>query len=87
MLSTGPARVDPDADVAPYLPRDQVQLVCGPLHHSAPFTYALRGLMTGAAPDPFAGVAVAPGLPQGSVSLLEGGTESVVHRGAGHAPA
>jgi bile acid-coenzyme A ligase len=47
VVSTGPARVDPDADVAPYLPRDQTQLVSGPLHHSAPFTYALRGLMTG----------------------------------------
>lgn len=45
--STGPATVDPDAPVAPYLPTDQVQLVAGPLHHSAPFTYALRGLMTG----------------------------------------
>ncbi len=33
--------------VAPYLPLDQVQLVSGPLHHSASFTYALRGLMTG----------------------------------------
>ncbi len=47
VVSTGTARVDPDADVAPYLPREQVQLVSGPLHHSAPFTYALRGLMTG----------------------------------------
>ncbi|WP_018335189.1 class I adenylate-forming enzyme family protein [Actinomycetospora chiangmaiensis] len=47
VLSTGAATVDPDADVAPYLPREQVQLVSGPLHHSAPFTYALRGLMTG----------------------------------------
>jgi bile acid-coenzyme A ligase len=47
VVSTGPARVDPDADVAPYLPREQTQLVSGPLHHSAPFTYALRGLMTG----------------------------------------
>lgn len=47
VVSTGPATVDPDADVAPYLPREQIQLVSGPLHHSAPFTYALRGLMTG----------------------------------------
>ena len=47
----------------------------------------LRGLATGAAPDPFAGVAVAPGLPQGSVSLVENGVEAVAHRGTGHAPA
>lgn len=47
VVSTGAATVDPDADVAPYLPREQIQLVSGPLHHSAPFTYALRGLMTG----------------------------------------
>ena len=47
----------------------------------------LRGAMTGAAVDPSAGVAVAPGLPQGSVSLVEHGGERVVHRGSGHAPA
>ena len=47
----------------------------------------LRGVMTGAAPDPFAGVAVAAGLPQGSVSLVENGMEAVAHRGTGHAPA
>ena len=47
----------------------------------------LRGLMIGAAVDATAGVAVAPGLPQGSVSLVERGAETVVHRGTGHAPA
>lgn len=42
-----PARVDPDAAVAPFVPRRAVQLVSGPLTHAAPFTYAMRGLMTG----------------------------------------
>ncbi|GAA1463867.1 AMP-binding protein [Williamsia maris] len=44
--STAPARFDPDADVAPFLPARAVQLICGPLWHSATFTYAFRGLMT-----------------------------------------
>ncbi|GGF42205.1 AMP-binding protein [Williamsia phyllosphaerae] len=44
--STAPARFDPDADVAPFLPNRAVQLICGPLWHSATFTYAFRGLMT-----------------------------------------
>jgi bile acid-coenzyme A ligase len=42
-----PARFDPDATVAPFVPREAVQLVAGPLFHAAPFVYALRGLMTG----------------------------------------
>ena len=41
------ALLDPERAVAPYLPRDQVQLVAGPLTHPAPFTYAFRGLLTG----------------------------------------
>ncbi|KQY58476.1 hypothetical protein ASD11_02080 [Aeromicrobium sp. Root495] len=41
------ATVDPDGLVAPFVPRDAVQLVSGPLTHAAPFTYAMRGLMTG----------------------------------------
>lgn len=47
----------------------------------------LRGIMTGAAVDPFAGVPVAAGLPQGSVVCVAGGEERVLHRGTGHAPA
>lgn len=47
----------------------------------------LRGVMTGLADDPFAGVPTAPGLPQGSIVLVEGGSERVVHRGTGRAPA
>ncbi len=41
------AVVDPDVPAASFLPRDAVQLVSGPLCHAAPFTYAMRGLMTG----------------------------------------
>lgn len=47
VLATAPARVDPDRQVAPFLPLAARQLVVGPLTHSAPFTYAMRGLMTG----------------------------------------
>ncbi|MEG3176940.1 histidine phosphatase family protein [Sphingomonas sp. RB3P16] len=47
----------------------------------------LRGVMTGAPDLAGFGAPAAPGLPQGSVVLIEQGVESVVHRGAGHAPA
>lgn len=47
----------------------------------------LRGLMTGAAVEPLAGVPVAAGLPQGSLVCIAGGVEQVVHHGAGRAPA
>ncbi|MFD1721477.1 AMP-binding protein [Amnibacterium endophyticum] len=47
VLAAPPARADPDRAAAPFLPRDARQLVVGPLTHSAPFTYAFRGLMTG----------------------------------------
>ena len=47
----------------------------------------LRGLMTGAAVHPEFAAPIAPGLPQGSVVLIEGGRESVAHLGTGHAPA
>lgn len=47
VLAAAPALLDPDVPVSPFLPRDQVQLVAGPLTHSATFTYAFRGLMTG----------------------------------------
>jgi bile acid-coenzyme A ligase len=45
--ATASAHVDPDAAVSSFLPREAVQLVASPLWHSAPFTYAMRGLMTG----------------------------------------
>lgn len=47
----------------------------------------LRGLMTDAAPHPEWGVAIASGLPQGSVVAIERRFERVVHLGGGHAPA
>jgi probable phosphoglycerate mutase len=47
----------------------------------------LRGLMTGAAVHPEFAAPIAPGLPQGSVVLIENGRETVPHRGTGHAPA
>lgn len=47
VVATAPAMVDPDAIVAPFIPRGATQLVVAPLSHSAPFTYAYRGLMTG----------------------------------------
>lgn len=45
--STARAWVDPESQVTSFIPRDAVQLVTAPLTHSAPFTYAFRGLMTG----------------------------------------
>ncbi|TPG20846.1 histidine phosphatase family protein [Sphingomonas koreensis] len=47
----------------------------------------LRGVLTGAAPDPLYQVPIAPGLTQGSVALIERGVETIVHHGDGHAPA
>jgi bile acid-coenzyme A ligase len=47
VLAAAPALLDPLLAVASFLPRDQVQLVTGPLTHSATFTYAFRGLLTG----------------------------------------
>jgi probable phosphoglycerate mutase len=47
----------------------------------------LRGLMTDRRIAPSTGAPIAPGLPQGSVVMIEGGVETVAHRGAGHAPA
>lgn len=43
----------------------------------------LRGLLTGAAVDDGCGAPVADGLPQGSIVAIEGGVETIVHRGAG----
>jgi probable phosphoglycerate mutase len=45
----------------------------------------LRGLMTGRAPAPSTGAPLAPALPQGSVVMIEGGAETVAHRGRGRA--
>ena len=47
----------------------------------------LRGVMTGAAVHPVLGAPTLPGLPQGSVVMIEAGVERVVHLGTGHAPA
>ncbi|MGU3389658.1 histidine phosphatase family protein [Sphingomonas sp. M1A8_2b] len=47
----------------------------------------MLGVMTGAAVDPVLGAPVAPGLPQGSVTLVENGRATVPHRGTGFAPA
>lgn len=47
----------------------------------------LRGLLTGIAADPTLRAGVADGLPQGSMVMISEGRETVIHRGAGHAPA
>lgn len=47
----------------------------------------LRGLMTGAALHPDFAAPIAPGLPQGSIVVIERGVETVAHLGTGHAPA
>lgn len=43
----------------------------------------LRGVMTGIDVLPAFDAPVAPALPQGSIALIEGGRETVVHRGTG----
>ncbi|MEV8134664.1 class I adenylate-forming enzyme family protein [Microbacterium aurantiacum] len=45
--ATAPALLDPTRPVADFLPMRAVQLVAGPMTHSATFTYAFRGLLTG----------------------------------------
>ncbi|ANP73172.1 AMP-binding protein [Cryobacterium arcticum] len=45
--AAAPALIDPSQPVAAFIPQQAVQLVSGPLFHSATFTYAFRGLMTG----------------------------------------
>jgi bile acid-coenzyme A ligase len=47
VAATAPALVDPDRPATGFLPKDAVQLVTAPLHRSAPFTYAFRGLTSG----------------------------------------
>lgn len=46
----------------------------------------LRGLLTGLPDHPVAGAPFAKSLPQGSVSLVVGGIDSVAHLGTGHGP-
>ncbi|WP_029149555.1 AMP-binding protein [Microbacterium indicum] len=45
--AAAPALLDPALPVAAFLPRVATQVVAGPLWHSAVFTYAFRGLLTG----------------------------------------
>ena len=47
ILSGTPAQVDPTVPAVPYMPRDGVQLVPGPLYHNGPFIYSMRGLLSG----------------------------------------
>jgi len=47
ILSGTPAQVDPTVAAVPYMPRDGVQLVPGPLYHNGPFIYSMRGLLSG----------------------------------------
>ena len=47
----------------------------------------LRGVMTGVDVHPEFATSIAPGLPQGSVVMIEAGVETVVHLGSGLAPA
>jgi glucosyl-3-phosphoglycerate phosphatase len=47
----------------------------------------LRGMLTGLPVDPRWGAPVAPGLPQGTMVMVENGREAIVHLGAGKAPA
>lgn len=47
----------------------------------------MRGLMTGRPPEPELDAPLAPGLPQGSVAVIENGREQVAHLGGGGAPA
>jgi broad specificity phosphatase PhoE len=47
----------------------------------------LRGMLTGLAHRPECGAPVADGLPQGSVTAIESGVETMVHLGGGWAPA
>lgn len=47
----------------------------------------LRGLMTGLSVDPRWKAPIAPGLPQGTMVVIENGVERIVHAGTGKAPA
>ena len=45
--ANAPALLDPTRPIADFLPLRATQLVSGPMSHSATFTYAFRGLLTG----------------------------------------
>jgi bile acid-coenzyme A ligase len=47
ILSGTRGEVDPTVAAVPYIPRDGVELVPGPLYHNGPFIYAMRGLLSG----------------------------------------
>jgi broad specificity phosphatase PhoE len=47
----------------------------------------LRGVLTGGEVHRDFGVPIRPGLPQGSIVMIENGIETVAHLGTGHAPA
>ncbi|MDT7570325.1 MAG: bile acid-coenzyme ligase [Actinomycetota bacterium] len=47
ILSGTRGEVDPSIAAVPYIPRDGVQLVPGPLYHNGPFIYSMRGLLSG----------------------------------------
>jgi bile acid-coenzyme A ligase len=47
ILSGTAGEVDPTVAAVPYIPRDGIQLVPGPLYHNGPFIYSMRGLLTG----------------------------------------
>jgi bile acid-coenzyme A ligase len=47
ILNTNPALIDPEADPPMRVPRMSVQLIPGPLHHSAPYLTSFRGLLVG----------------------------------------
>ncbi|OYY78086.1 MAG: histidine phosphatase family protein [Sphingomonas sp. 28-62-20] len=47
----------------------------------------MRGIMAGMAPHPAIGAPAASSLPQGSLVMVAGGVETLVHRGTGFAPA
>ena len=47
ILSGTAAEVDPSTPTASYIPAQATQLVTGPLHHSAPFLFSMRGLCNG----------------------------------------
>jgi bile acid-coenzyme A ligase len=47
ILSATPGELEPSVAAVPYIPRDGVQLVPGPLYHNGPFIYSMRGLLSG----------------------------------------
>ncbi len=47
VVANAPALLDPEQPVSAFLPLAATQLVAAPMTHSAAFTYAFRGLMTG----------------------------------------